>query len=328
MNVNIKVVKIGADIGNSDTKTQHEIVASGFQEYFSLPFGATDYIKYNGKYYVIDESRMPYQEDKTTNNYFLIMLLFGIAKEIIFQFRRKNEGKLPSQDDINQYGYVKLGIGLPPKHFYLKEKTLEYCETVFKEGIQFEYKNLTFDISLKSVHLFPQGVSIILAKKQLNLDLSIPNDYSDYVAVDIGSFTIITSPFEAGKPNPAKNDVFEMGVFCMCDSIISHVKDKSGITLKRMQVISVLQNKKSVLSDEIVEYIETLAKEWTERILNELRQRGLEFRSTPVIFMGGGGQLLKTYINNSSMIGVHEFINDVHMNAKAYSKLLEIYDKE
>jgi len=97
---------IAIDHGNRLVKGVHfEPFISGLVESEVKPFGA-NVLKYKGKYYQLSDQRIPYRRDKTEDERFFLLTLFGIAKEI------ESQGAYHS-------GVIRieLAVGLPPAHY-------------------------------------------------------------------------------------------------------------------------------------------------------------------------------------------------------------------
>ena len=71
---------IPMDHGNRNLKTAQHVFTSGFIESDCKPV-LGDYLYYNGRYYTLSEQRIPYMRDKTGDERFFILTLFGIAME-------------------------------------------------------------------------------------------------------------------------------------------------------------------------------------------------------------------------------------------------------
>ena len=94
---------IAADHGNKQMKlVRSEPFISGLSESEVRPFGA-NVLKYGDKYYQISDQRIPYRRDKTEDDRFFILTLFGIANEI--------EAAGAYVPGIMR---VQLAVGLPP----------------------------------------------------------------------------------------------------------------------------------------------------------------------------------------------------------------------
>ena len=89
-----KVTYLGLDIGNYDVKTVNTSTPSGFNVFTTKPYGVSEYLLYNGKYYTPSMDRFAYRKDKTKNENAFIMSLFGISKELIVRAQKKYDREL------------------------------------------------------------------------------------------------------------------------------------------------------------------------------------------------------------------------------------------
>lgn len=102
---------IALDHGNKQCKlVRSEPFISGLTESEVQPFGM-DVLKYHDKYYQISDRRIPYRRDKTEDDRFFILTLFGIANEI-----EANGAYIPG------IIRVQLAVGLPPAHYGAQNK--------------------------------------------------------------------------------------------------------------------------------------------------------------------------------------------------------------
>lgn len=99
-------ITIPLDHGNRNMKTVEEVFTSGLAESDLKPV-LGEYLQYNGKFYSLTGERIPYMRDKSLDDRFFILPLFGIGKEL----ERRTQ---PQKDTIYQ---VELPVGLPPKHY-------------------------------------------------------------------------------------------------------------------------------------------------------------------------------------------------------------------
>lgn len=142
-----KVTYLGLDIGNYDVKTVNTSTPSGFNVFTTKPYGVSEYLLYNGKYYTPSMDRFAYRKDKTKNENAFIMSLFGISKELIVRAQKKYDRELkraeetssylPSvdsiQDVLNEAYSLNLGVGVPPTHYAtLAQKTIDYYKEHFQ----------------------------------------------------------------------------------------------------------------------------------------------------------------------------------------------------
>lgn len=74
---------MGIDHGNGNMKGVHVNFPCGLVRYTSKPgrFMNEDILEYNGVYYTLSETRMPFKADKTVDEDYFILTLFSLALE-------------------------------------------------------------------------------------------------------------------------------------------------------------------------------------------------------------------------------------------------------
>ena len=137
-------IVIPMDHGNRNMKTKEDVFTSGLVESDLKPV-LGEYLEYNGKYYSLTGERIPYMRDKTLDDRFFILTLFGIGKEL----ERRTQ---PQKDTIYQ---VELPVGLPPKHYgALFEKFGQYF---VRPGVQrFTFNKREYLVQITKAAVFPQ----------------------------------------------------------------------------------------------------------------------------------------------------------------------------
>lgn len=294
---------IAIDNGNANTKTVHSVFTSGLTTHDVKPPMSEEIIKYKGKYYTLSTTRSPYSRDKTKNPDCFILSLFGIAKEI-------RQGKQNPKDlDID------LAVGLPPEHYgSLREKFAKYFLS-FGPVIEFEYNDVAFKLNLKSVNVFPQAFAAVLSQT------SSLKEYSRTYVVDIGGYTTDVLLLANGKPDLSYCRSLEIGIIKMNNTIKGKVSALYDMQIEEDHIYDVLKGKKTILSDDVKQMIREEAAKHTEIILNNLRELGIDLKSCPAIFIGGGSLLLKPFLSESEKTAIIEFVPDISANAVGYEIL-------
>lgn len=325
---------IGIDVGNYDTKTQTTNTPSGYTEQKLEPKLASEFLFYNGSYYIPTTERFNYSMDKTENRHALILSLFGIAKEILAKVSTNPEYKYVStQELINRNKKIKIGIGLPAGHYEkLAAKTRDYYLDIFKEDVVFKYHNeefqqkkgdrtFSFCITSDMVNIFPQDFVAVYG----NTASAYASEYDRYIIIGIGGGTSDIIPVEGNKVDGPRCTTIEMGTTHLYKDAARKVAKYSTINISNEEVERILLGKKSVLSDnaDIIEIINGTKQEFVEKLLDGAKSNGFELREVPVIFVGGGCLLIKDILEQSKLLNKYEFIEDTHANAKAYARYME-----
>lgn len=299
-------IYVGCDHGNKMIKGATNIqynsgyVCTGKQE----PIVKNNLLQYKGEYYCIEQGRFPVMVDKTINDKFFTLTLPVIAHAA--EMEGVKEGELD----------VFLGTGLPISNYSrLKGKFIEYFT---RDNVEFIYNEVSkFKVNIKEVFCFPQGYSGF-----------IYGAYSQYKGVsvanicDIGGFTVDCCIVENGILNISSSFSLNSGIIKLIQDIQRAVLE-TGITISEAQVEMLLLGDDAVVFDEgIKKIVEAKAKEYTNSLLDRLSENGFELNLNPNIVIGGGGMLIRRFIENNDRIKYVEFL-DSFANAKSYKLLMQ-----
>lgn len=297
---------IAIDHGNKQMKlVRSEPFISGLLESEVRPFGA-DVLKYREKYYQISDQRIPYRRDKTEDDRFFILTLFGIANEI-----EATGAYIPG------IMRVQLAVGLPPAHYGAQNRA--FVQYFSGRGVvSFTYHDKPYSICIDDVACYPQSyaaaASILQALTTVPLAL----------VVDIGGYTMDYIRIKKGRGDLVSCDSLENGVIMLYNKIISKVRAAQDILLSEEEIDAILLEQSVQGLQEVVPVVERCAQEFVSDLLSVLRERQLELRTAPVVFVGGGAILLKRHIQSSGKVAHPMFVEDIRANAKGYEKLYRI----
>ena len=93
-------IYIGLDHGYGNIKTAHRVFQTGIECYDEEPIVSTNYVKYRDKYYVIGESHLVYQGNKTESDDFYILTLAGLAEDGTMSILEIHDGR-PMENSIS-----------------------------------------------------------------------------------------------------------------------------------------------------------------------------------------------------------------------------------
>lgn len=297
---------IAIDHGNKQMKlVRSEPFISGLSESEIRPFG-TDVLKYRKKYYQISDQRIPYHRDKTEDDRYFILTLFGIANEI---------------EAANAYTSgiirVQLAVGLPPAHYGAQNAAFTRYFTG-RSVVNFSYHGKPYSIKIDDVACYPQ--SYAAAASILPSLTTVPLA----LVVDIGGYTMDYIRIKKGRGDLASCDSLENGVIMLYNRIISKVRAAQDILLSEEEIDAILLSQSFHGLPEVVPMVERYAQEFVSDLLSALRERQLELRTIPVVFVGGGSILLKRHIQQSGKVGHPMFVEDIRANAKGYEMLYQL----
>ncbi len=292
---------LGVDNGNAYTKSSEGFnCQSGFTKSDVEPIAKQNLLIYQGIYYSIGNNRASVQLDKTQTQDAFIISLAAIADAI-------------NKAGMEQKADVFLGVGLPIIHYgKMKAKFREYF---LCNNINFNYLGIDYTISIKNCRVYPQGYAAFI---------NIFKDYKDIAlanVIDIGGYTTDFFIVENGIINTATCYSLPNGTITLFASIQQELL-KININLTEKQIQDIILGKQPVLFDvDINKMIEIKAMEYVENLLTKILEYGFEFRN-PTIVAGGGGMMLRKYIESSDKIMYIENL-DQFANAKGYKILLE-----
>lgn len=311
---------IGLDNGNSMTKTALTSSVSGYTKHSRLPYGANKYLMYYGDYYTPAEQSFPYVQDKTTDDKMLCLSLYSIADEIVARLKANGvntEDELAKKiESINE---IVLGVGLPPAHFSLEHKTVEYFKSRMADGIRYSFCGFDFSYRLSEIFVLPQDYVAIVTDKSN----SITGNYNSFIGIDIGGLTVDVVQVEDKKPVGTYQSL-PLGVLCFYQKVINVVMNETTLTLSNKDIEAVLQGKKTVIPQECITIIHEQAQLWVERIIYGLGEAGYELRITPCLFLGGGALLFRPYIQQNKLITIYDIISNPCANAIGYEKFIKM----
>lgn len=297
---------IAVDHGNRNMKTENQIFTSGLVESETEP-SLGDFLYYNRKYYSLSNQRIPYMRDKTADDRFFILTLFGIAME----FEREN---LQTKNDIIK---VNLPVGLPPAHYGLLYKKFE---RYFKrEGnIQFTYRRNPYTIAIGDVISYPQDYA---AAMTIYPEIK---RHTKARIIDIGGFSVDYLELKNGAPNMDVCDSLENGVITLYNRIKSRVNSEFDLLLSEEEIDDIILERRTDFEERIQKLVRNVTAVFVDDLLGALRERGLNLKTGCVVFVGGGTMLLKTYLKKSDKVKEAIFVEDIHANARGYAKLYNL----
>jgi len=242
--------------------------------------------------------------DKTADDRFFILTLFGIAMEAEKQ-------ALCKEDTILQ---VSLPVGLPPKHYgALYQKFQEYFSGRGRQS--FTYRGKAYTIEIEQVSAFPQDYAVAMT---IYPKIS---EFNKVVTVDIGGFTLDYLLIRSGKPDLSACDSLEKGVITLYNKVISRINSEHDILLEDSDVDRIIREEKTDYGTQIQKTVREMTRTYVDDLLGTLRERGIDLKTGCVVFIGGGALLLREYLSHSEKIGHCVFIEDIRANAKGYGLL-------
>ena len=297
---------IAIDHGNKQIKTINcEPFTSGLLESDTQPFGK-DVLMYKGKYYQVTDQRIPYRKDKTEDERFFILTLFAIAREI-------------EEQGFFHPGVmrVQLAVGLPPAYYGTHYQS--FIRYFLDRGtVNFSYRGKTYSILIDNVGCYPQSYAAALTMFQTLS--TIPKA----LVLDIGGMTADYLQIKYGEGDLSVCDSLENGVIRLYNRIESKVRAEQDILLTEREIDAILLGTEVQVPFGVASVVDRLAQEFIADLLSALRERQLELKSGPVIFVGGGSILLRKQIQKSGKVSNPLFVEDIRANTRGYEVLYKL----
>ena len=141
------------------------------------------------------------------------------------------------------------------------------------------------------------------------------------VGIDIGGFTTDYLLMRKGNPDMEACDSMEKGVITMYNDIISSINSEYDMLLEEADIDSIIKGKTQYYEEAVVQAVETMVQNFVTDLLNSIRERGIDTKSTYTVFIGGGAVLLERFLEQEDRLGKHTFIRDMKANADGYDLL-------
>ena len=275
----------GIDHGNGNMKGETSSFPCGIVRYTAQPgrFMNEDILEYEGAYYTLSETKMPFKADKTVDDDYFILTLFTLVQEA-----RKKNINLTGKD-------VVLGVGLPPADFGQQAVGFkQYFIDHSRHGISFRMNDKPVSFYLKDVFVSPQNFAAVMCFKA-----SLLKKYRTVNCIDIGDGTVDLLVIRNGKPDLSVRVSERSGMAVLRSEISNRIQQNYGIHLDSSDVEQVLMGEETILEEEIIKEIYRMADDWVHMIINKLHAHVTDFRTNPAIFLGGGSLLLKKVFDES-----------------------------
>ena len=296
-NGNTRII-IGVDHGYGNMKTAHRALRTGVECMEEEPIVSKNFVRYKDKFYVIGESHLVYQGNKTDSEDFYILTLAALAEELKFRGLHKAN--------------VILAVGLPLA--WMKSQGADFRRSLMKEQeLHFEFRKERYHVHLCGVEMFPQGFAAVVnlgAMQGMNM------------LADIGNGTMNVMQIVDNKPLEKSLVTDKFGVGICVKEIQKELSKENGEDIPEMLIEPLLRNGLQERTDSTAKKVEHIATRYTENIRRRLVDYGYKEGLVHLYVIGGGGCLLRNYSDLAEKAGV-TFITDICANAKGYETLAE-----
>lgn len=305
---------IAVDTGNKNIKTPHtEPFNSGLICHGNIPPAVkSDTLYFDGDYYSLTQSRVPYMYDKTSDWSYYVLTLFAIAKE--FQACGMIR---PGQQAIKQD--ICLAMGLPPTHIH--DLAPKYQTYFGRDGrrVEFTYNEVHFEIRVVRVMVFPQGVAAIAP--HMAQIMARPEAYT-YI-IDIGGYTTDVVKFSrGGQVDMAFCESFNNGVIKMYDEVQRAVRNRFQLDMDDFSIDNMLRRGYNP-GREINELVHNTARNYARTLIRSLKEKGVDLTLSYPVFIGGGSILMRPVIESELGRDDYLFVEDPRANAIGFKMMAE-----
>lgn len=296
---------IGVDTGNRCIKTANNIFVSGVIESHNPPIQRKNVLAYDGKYYMLTQKRISYLQDKTQNDEYFALTLFAIAEEL--KIRR-----IATEAPVSMI----LGVGLPPSHIArLKEAFKKY----FSRGkVSFTYNDDKYELVIEDVYVFSQGYAAIFN------DFEEISGFKKSFVIDIGGYTTDIIQLNNGIIDPNICESINAGMIILYNNIKREIEKKYGNSPDENQIDGILDTGEETNPQfPVMDIINSSAEKYVFDLIYKLREMGVELNFSKGVFIGGGAQRLKKWIDNCDMVSNPFYVLNINANAQGYEACIE-----
>ena len=287
-------VIIGIDHGYGNIKTEHCIFSAGVEKTISA-INSGNVLVYDRETYIIGESHLTYQDDKTKDINYYVLTLAAIAKELVYRKYAPNAN-------------VILAVGLPLAWMVAQRKSFrEYLQRNTEP--EFDFENVHYHFHIEKVKIYAQG----LAESCL-----IDSLEGDHMIADIGNGTMNLVRLNDGMPIEKSLTTEKYGVGICIRNIRDELSRLLGCEIEERLIERLIREGCIGKNDDISRTTDSLARDYAAEIIKKLEAYGYIDGYVKLHVFGGGGCLLKNYTDLVNKNDV-EFNNDICANAKSYA---------
>ena len=201
-------------------------------------------------------------------------------------------------------------MGLPLTRFGAERNDFIKYLTKNKR-VDFKYENEPYHIEIDDVAVFPQCYAAVVDK--------IPIMAKKTLIVDIGSWTIDIMPVINKSPDESKCVTIPRGLITCMRSINEQCVRQLNGEIDEAEIQSIMRYGRADIDDEYFAIIKAEIEDFVEKVYNSIREFGYNLKTTPIVFVGGGAVVMKTFGNHDAKNISYSL--DVKANARGYEQL-------
>lgn len=328
---------IAVDTGNRCIKTAHaEPFSAGLNRHYEAkPFVSTDTLFYKGMYYTFSETQGGRREDKSVDDYYFILTLAAIAREIVAKKAiiagKKNgremrfqEAMLEAKRSGKSYREdIYLSVGLPPRDMVASRSSQadgdsmvsRYKAYFLRDGkrLEFVYNGIEFEVCIQDIFVSAQGFAAIYPAEMYSRVVQSPQAY----IIDIGGYTTDIALVANRKIDLTFFESLDFGVIFLYNEVIDAVRRAHRMEINGVLIEAVLRGE-SLGHPGAEETVKKVVAQYAKRLVDALRDRKVDLELSLPVLLGGGAQLMRTplleYIPRKDVL----LIPDTRANAIGY----------
>lgn len=293
------ITPIPVDHGFSHIKTADDTFPTAIAE-VDIPITNDNILQIGNKYYRAGGKRIDVLEDKTSTDSFRLLTYVAIAKHLERRGMKK--------------ATVCLAVGLPIGRLAKEKDAFQRYLSEPKE-IKFRFSGKAYIVTIDSVVVFPQCYGAVADR--------VPQMRSEEVVVDLGSWTIDTLRIIDQSPDETGCGSDPNGLIPCMKKIDEECMRLYNTKIGENIIEEVLVTGTADIDDCYKEVIEAELKKYATSVYRSLREMGINVKTTPITFVGGGAPLMKRFMGDMGK-NIH-FIEDVRANALGYDLLIKSY---
>jgi plasmid segregation protein ParM len=300
---------IGIDHGFRNMKTRNCIFDTAISQLPSKPDDMDGILEYQGGIYTIDGTRVSSVDthNKAASEEYYNLTLAALAKELKARGNTKK-------------AKVKLSAGLPQK-WYFNQKD-DFAEMLSRDRhLKFAFENEEYDIEIDGdVRIYIQGYAAalpLIAQKYKGQMVAI---------VDIGGETIdIILVNDKMKIMADDCKIDTRATIWLMNNMAERINSELYEVIHETKIMEYIVSADRTMPprNSYEKIMQDSLKEYTLMVYQLLKKFRINTALTPVIFVGGGGCIMKQFGEQNQTMT--EYITDLTANARGYEFLDDMY---
>ena len=305
-------VIIGIDHGNFQMKTRNHDFNAKLTEYSEAP-GERNQLNniliYKNRYFEVSNKNGEIRIDKTDSEEYWLLTMIAIAKE----YEKRNLNPRSTE--------VRLAVGLPAG-FYSESSVKEFKEYLRQdEVLVFTYNNVNYQIPIKSIDVYAQGLGTIIYTNNKILE----ECRDQFVLIDIGGGTSEIINIENGKLMRQSMTSEVKGMISLLAEVRQKCKMSLHLPFNDKQILRILDgNVKTKTDRDVKEIAECVMKDFVRSIINTAVSFEMYLNIMPVFLTGGGAKYLHKYFKEITESSYIYYEPNVRANAIGFEMISEM----